>query len=159
MKEPKQKNQIKAQDIMDAMTETDPDSGELVAKHYKKPETDTENKLTEFDYTRLKGAKFEEYFELVEGKQVDQKSHSMAVRQGGLNRNNHYFFDKYRGYPIKHTENGHTKIVGIELISDKPQNVGLRLALSTAVTLNSFLGNADRNYPCDIYLLNQSQSV
>lgn len=148
-----------AEKIMIASTETDEDTGELVAKHYKKPETDTDNPLTAFDYTRLKGVKFEEYFELVEGKVREQKSHSMAVRTGGLNRNNSYFFDKYRGYPIKENINGHSKIVGIELISDKPKNVAMRLPLHAVVTLNAQIGSATSAYPCDIYLLNQTQTI
>lgn len=148
-----------AEKIMDTLTETDPDTGELVAKHYAKPAFDESNPLTAFDYTRLKGVKFEEYFAFVEGQVRDQKSHSMAVRSGGLNRNNSYFFDKYRGYPIKETINGHSKIVGIELISDKPKNVAMRLPLHAVVTLNAQIGSATSAYPCDIYLLNQTQTI
>lgn len=148
-----------AENIMDALTETDPDTGELVAKHYAKPAFDESNPLTAFDYTRLKGTKFEEYFALVEGQIRDQKSHSMAVRSGGLNRNASFFFDKYRGYPIKETVNGHTKVVGIELISDKPKNVAMKLPLHAVVTLNAQIGSATSTYPCDIYLLNQTQKI
>jgi hypothetical protein len=146
--------------ILEEMVETDPETGEMLAKHYSKPETDESNKLSKFDYTRLRGAKFEEYFELVEGKAREQKSHSMAVRSmGGMNRNNSYFFDMYRGYPIKEIVNGHAKIIGIELVSDKPKNVGLRLPLNVVVTLNSQIGAANSKYPCNIYLLNQTQTL
>lgn len=146
--------------IMQTMTETDPDTGELLPKHYRKPEPVESNKLSQFDYTRLRGAKFEEYFELVEGKVREQKSHSMAVRSvGGMNRNQSYFFDMYRGYPIKETNGVHTKIIGIELVSDKPKNVALRLPLHVAITLNSQIGAANSSYPCNIYLLSQTQTI
>lgn len=150
---------ISPEEVIERLTEKDPDTDELVAKHYQKPQTDEELALTQFDYSRLKGTKFEEYFELVEGKVRSQLSHSMAVRSGGLNRNASYVFEKYRGYPIKETANGHTKIVGIELISTRPENVGMKLPLHVAVTLNSQIGAASRQYPCDIYLLHQNQPL
>jgi hypothetical protein len=146
--------------IMESMVEVDPETGEMHAKHYRKPEPDENNKLTKFDYSRLRGAKFDEYFELVEGKVKEQKSHAMAVRfMGGMNRNNSYFFDMYRGYAIKETTGDHTKVIGIELVSDKPKNVGLRLPLHVAITLNSQIGASNSAYPCNIYLLNQTQTL
>jgi hypothetical protein len=136
------------------------EEGQLEAKHYKPVAKDDKNPLSEFDYARLRGDKFKKYFELVEGKNiVAHKSHSLPMRSGGLNRQKQYLFDKYRAIPIKETKNDFTEIVGIELVSTIPTNVGLRFPLEHAVTLNMQVANASRQYPCDIYLLSQDQTI
>jgi hypothetical protein len=147
-------------DIVDTQTYTDPDTNELHVKHYAPPEKTEDNPLSKFDYSKLRGAKFKEYFELVEGKVAHQKSHSMADRQGGMNRTKKYIFDKYRAYAIKEeTRPGFMEVVGVELVKTTPVNVGMRLTLQHAVTLNHYLGDATSNYPMDLYLLNQTQTL
>jgi hypothetical protein len=147
-------------EIVDTQTYPDADTGEIHAKHYAPPAKDEENVLTKFDYSKMRGRQFKEYFELVEGKVVHQLSHSMAERQGGMNRTKKYIFDKYRAYPIKEeTRPGFMEVVGFELVKTTPVNVGLRMPLSHAVTLNHYLGAATSNYPMDLYLLNQTQPL
>jgi hypothetical protein len=150
----------KQEQIMEAQTYTDPDTNELHVRHYAPPEKTDSNPLSQFDYSKLRGAQFKKYFELVEGKVMHQKSHSMAERQGGMNRTKKYLFDKYRAYAIKEeTSPGFKEIVGIELVKTTPVNVGMRLPLQHAVTLNHYLGEATSSYPMDLYLLNQTQTL
>jgi hypothetical protein len=154
------KPKVTQNDVVAAQTQVG-DEG-IEAKHYAPPTKDAENPLTQFDYSRLRGEQYQKYFELVEGKVNPRslKSHSMPERTGGLNRNKQYIFNKYKAVPIKETpREGYTEITGLQLLSTIPENVGIRMALTHAITLNHQLGQATQQYPCMVYLLEQTHDL
>lgn len=139
------------------------DKGVEHINHYKQPEEG--NALAGIDYARLKDDNFKNYFDTVEGPRiVVHPSHSMPVRQGGMNRQKKYIFDCFMGFAIKKNGkddegNAHTSIVGVELKSTIPTNVNISMTLENATILNAQIGSFNNNYPGKIYLLDQTQEL